>query len=53
VAAVPIRRGDLHRWFTSVPNDLLDAATMDGAGFWRRNYQIILPIIIPIVPAPR
>ena len=35
--------------FTSVPQDVLDAATVDGAGFWRRNYQIILPIIAPIV----
>jgi multiple sugar transport system permease protein len=35
--------------FTSVPKDILDAATVDGAGFWRRNYQIILPIIMPIV----
>src|SRR5262249_58602740 len=33
--------------FTSVPKDVLDAATVDGAGFWRRNYQIILPIIAP------
>jgi multiple sugar transport system permease protein len=35
--------------FASVPKDVLDAATVDGAGFWRRNYQIILPIIAPIV----
>jgi multiple sugar transport system permease protein len=35
--------------FTSVPQDVLDAATIDGAGFWRRNYQIILPIIAPII----
>jgi multiple sugar transport system permease protein len=35
--------------FTSVPQDVLDAATVDGAGFWRRNYQIILPIIAPII----
>ena len=34
---------------TSVPQDVLDAATMDGAGFWRRNYQIIVPIIAPII----
>jgi multiple sugar transport system permease protein len=32
-----------------VPQDVLDAATVDGAGFWRRNYQIIVPIIAPIV----
>ncbi len=34
---------------TSVPQDIVDAATVDGAGFWRRNYQIILPMIFPIV----
>jgi multiple sugar transport system permease protein len=32
-----------------VPQDVLDAATVDGAGFWRKNYQIIIPIIAPIV----
>ncbi|MBS0527742.1 MAG: sugar ABC transporter permease [Proteobacteria bacterium] len=34
---------------TSVPKDVLDAATIDGAGFWRRNYVIIMPIILPII----
>jgi multiple sugar transport system permease protein len=34
---------------TSIPQDIIDAATVDGAGFWRRNYQIILPMILPIV----
>jgi multiple sugar transport system permease protein len=34
---------------TAIPQDVLDAATVDGAGFWRRNYQIILPMILPIV----
>jgi multiple sugar transport system permease protein len=34
---------------TAIPQDVLDAATVDGAGFWRRNYQIILPMIMPIV----
>src|SRR5262245_25095135 len=34
---------------TAVPQDVLDAATIDGAGFWRRNYQIILPMILPIM----
>ena len=34
---------------TAVPQDVLDAATIDGASFWRRNYQIILPMILPIV----
>jgi multiple sugar transport system permease protein len=34
---------------TSIPQDVIDAATVDGAGFWRRNYQIVLPMILPIV----
>ncbi|WP_063699451.1 carbohydrate ABC transporter permease [Bradyrhizobium centrolobii] len=34
---------------TSIPQDVIDAATVDGAGFWRRNYQIVLPMIMPIV----
>jgi multiple sugar transport system permease protein len=34
---------------TAIPQDVLDAATIDGAGFWRRNYQIIVPMIMPIV----
>jgi multiple sugar transport system permease protein len=34
---------------TAIPQDILDAATVDGAGFWRRNYQIILPMILPIM----
>ena len=34
---------------TAVPQDIIDAATVDGAGFWRRNYQIVMPMILPIV----
>jgi len=34
---------------TSVPQDVIDASIVDGAGFWRRNYQIIMPMIFPIV----
>ncbi|HZP79841.1 MAG TPA: sugar ABC transporter permease [Pseudolabrys sp.] len=34
---------------TAIPQDVIDAATVDGAGFWRRNYQIILPMILPIM----
>ena len=34
---------------TAIPQDVLDAATVDGAGFWRRNYQIIVPLTLPIV----
>src|SRR6202012_1834925 len=34
---------------TSLPTDVIDPATVDGPGFWRRNSQIIMPMILPIV----
>jgi len=33
---------------TSIPQDIHDAAAMDGAGFWRRHFQITTPLILPI-----
>jgi len=32
----------------SIPQELYEAAKMDGAGFWRRTYHITLPLISPI-----
>ena len=32
-----------------VPKTLIEAAVMDGAGYWRRFFRIILPWISPIV----
>jgi multiple sugar transport system permease protein len=34
---------------TSIPKDILDAAEVDGAGFWRRLFQIIIPLLLPIM----
>jgi len=34
---------------TSIPQDIIDAAKVDGAGFLRQMFQINLPIIAPIV----
>jgi len=33
----------------SIPQDIIDAAKVDGAGFWRQTFQINLPIVAPIV----
>src|SRR5262249_61050891 len=33
---------------TSIPKDIPDAAAVDGAGFWRRHFQITAPLIMPI-----
>ena len=33
---------------SSIPQDIHDAASVDGAGFWRHYFQITLPLILPI-----
>lgn len=33
---------------SSIPKDIHDAASVDGAGFWRHYFQITLPLILPI-----
>ncbi|HEX9145843.1 MAG TPA: sugar ABC transporter permease [Candidatus Binatia bacterium] len=33
---------------SSIPQDIHDAADVDGAGFWRHYFQITLPLILPI-----
>lgn len=34
---------------SSIPQDIHDAAAVDGAGFWRRLFQITLPLVMPIM----
>ncbi|MEV8467452.1 carbohydrate ABC transporter permease [Fluviibacterium sp. DFM31] len=36
-------------YFVSIPDDLIKAARIDGAGFWRIFYKIILPLSPPIL----
>lgn len=33
---------------SSIPQDIHDAAQIDGAGFWRHHFQITAPLILPI-----
>ena len=37
--------------FRGIPNDLIDAARVDGAGEWRVWWQILLPIVRPSLAA--
>ena len=32
----------------AVPRDLDDAARLDGAGFWRRTFEITMPLTLPV-----
>ena len=34
---------------SSIPQDIQDAASVDGAGFWRRLFQITIPLMLPIM----
>lgn len=34
---------------SSIPQDIHDAAAVDGAGFWRRLFQITIPLVLPIM----
>ena len=34
---------------TSIPQDINDAADVDGAGFWRQLFYIRLPLLLPIM----
>lgn len=34
---------------TSIPKDITDAAEVDGAGFWRRLFEVTIPLMLPIM----
>lgn len=34
---------------TALPQEVLDAAKVDGAGFWRLLFQIMIPLLLPII----
>ena len=36
-------------YYTAIPRDLVNAARMDGAGFWRIFWRIVLPMSTPIL----
>ncbi|PYP48937.1 MAG: ABC transporter permease [Gemmatimonadetes bacterium] len=34
---------------SSIPQEIVEAAIVDGAGFWRRLFQVELPLLLPVV----
>jgi multiple sugar transport system permease protein len=44
LAAVIIMAGQ-----TAIPDDIHDAAAVDGAGFWRRLWEVTLPLTLPVI----
>ncbi|BFT70431.1 carbohydrate ABC transporter permease [Paenibacillus sp. P36] len=39
----------MRQFFSTLPNELLEAARVDGAGYWRTFWQISLPLIKPAI----
>ena len=44
LAAVIIMAGQ-----TAIPDDIKDAAEVDGAGFWRRLWEVTIPLTLPVI----
>ncbi|MDR0594106.1 MAG: carbohydrate ABC transporter permease [Bifidobacteriaceae bacterium] len=45
--ALPFTVFFLHSFFASLPNDVSEAAQIDGAGDWRTYFQVMLPMAAP------
>ena len=45
---VPLATVIILAGLTSIPQDIHDAAQVDGAGFWRHLFQITFPLLLPI-----
>ena len=41
----------LSNYMDTVPAELIEAATVDGAGVWRQYWQVILPLVRPALGA--
>ncbi len=46
---LPLATVILMAGLSSVPQDIHDAAAVDGAGFWRHHFQITIPLVAPIM----
>ncbi len=46
---LPLATVILMAGLNSIPSDIHDAAAVDGAGFWRRLFQIRIPLVLPIM----
>lgn len=47
VYGIPITTLIFKNYYTTVPGELIEAASMDGSGFWSTYWRVILPISIP------
>jgi multiple sugar transport system permease protein len=46
---VPLATVIIMAGLISIPGDIKDAAAVDGAGFWRKLWEITLPLTMPVI----
>jgi multiple sugar transport system permease protein len=46
---VPLAAVIMMAGLLSIPDDINDAAEIDGAGFWRRLWEITIPLNLPVI----
>jgi multiple sugar transport system permease protein len=46
---VPLATVIIMAGLISIPGDIKDAAEVDGAGFWRKLWEITLPLTMPVI----
>jgi multiple sugar transport system permease protein len=46
---VPLATVIIMAGLISIPGDIKDAASIDGAGFWRKLWEITLPLTMPVI----
>ncbi len=46
---VPLAAVIMMAGLTSIPQEIRDASEVDGAGFWRKLFQITIPLMAPII----
>jgi glucose/mannose transport system permease protein len=49
VQGIPFTTLFCRNYYASIPDDLIKAARIDGAGFWRIFFKIVLPLSPPIL----
>ena len=49
LAGIPSTTLFFRNYYVGLPDELIKAATLDGAGFWRIFQRIVLPLSLPIV----
>ena len=46
---IPLAAVIMMAGLVSIPRDIEDAARVDGAGFWRRYFEVTLPLTLPVM----